>query len=67
MTPEERKLAGYVRMRLVRPQLVLAEDPGGAPGAPERRRAAAFAAAYLADCAEGTFVQLQEDAPDGSA
>jgi predicted ABC-type transport system involved in lysophospholipase L1 biosynthesis ATPase subunit len=67
MTPDERNLAGYVRMRLGRPRLVLAEDPGGAPGAPERRRAAAFAAAYLADCPEGTFVQLQEDALDGAA
>lgn len=67
MTPDERMLAGYVRMRLGRPRLVLAEDPGGAPGAPERRRAAAFAAAYLADCPAGTFVQLQEDAPVGSA
>ncbi|HZN85458.1 MAG TPA: hypothetical protein VFB53_01620 [Burkholderiales bacterium] len=66
MTPDERMLAGYVRMRLGRPRLVLGEDPGGAPGASERRRAAAFAAAYLADCPEGTFVQLQEDASDGS-
>lgn len=67
MTPDERNLAGYVRMRLGRPRLVLAEDPGGALGAPERRRAAAFAAAYLADCPEGTFVQLREDALDGTA
>jgi len=67
MTPDERKLAGYVRMRLGRPRLVLAEDPGGTAGAPERRRAAAFTAAYLADCPEGTFVQLQEDAPAGPA
>jgi predicted ABC-type transport system involved in lysophospholipase L1 biosynthesis ATPase subunit len=65
MTAYERTLAGYVRMRLGRPQLVLAEDPGGGLGAGERRRAADFAAAYLADCPEGTFIQL-EDAPDES-
>jgi ABC-type transporter Mla maintaining outer membrane lipid asymmetry ATPase subunit MlaF len=65
MTPYEKKLAGYVRMRLGRPRLVLAEDPGTGLGAGERGRAAAFAAAYLADCPEGTFVQLA-DAPDES-
>ena len=65
MTLYERKLAGYVRMRLGRPKLVLAEDLGGGLGAGERLRAAGFADAYLADCPEGTFVQL-EDGPDGS-
>ena len=65
MTLYEKKLAGYVRMRLGRPRLVLAEDPGAGLGAGERGRAAAFAAAYLADCPEGTFVQLA-DAPDES-
>ena len=65
MTLYERKLAGYVRMRLGRPRLVLAEDLGAGLGAGERRRAAGFAAAYLADCPEGTFIQL-EDVPDES-
>lgn len=65
MSAYERKLAGYVRMRLCEPRLVLAEDPGGGLGASERRRAAGFAAAYLADNPEGTFVQL-EDVPDES-
>lgn len=65
MTLYERKLAGYVRMRLGRPKLVLAEDLGAGLGAGERRRAAGFAAAYLADCPEGTFIQL-EDVPDES-
>jgi len=65
MTLYERKLAGYVRMRLGRPKLVLAEDLGGGLGAGERRRAAGFADAYLADCPEGTFVQL-EDSPEES-
>jgi predicted ABC-type transport system involved in lysophospholipase L1 biosynthesis ATPase subunit len=65
MTLYERKLAGFVRIRLGRPKLVLAEDLGGGLGAGERRRAASFADAYLADCPEGTFVQL-EDGPDES-
>lgn len=65
MTLYERKLAGYVRMRLGRPKLVLADDLAGGLDADERRRAAGFAAAYLADCPEGTFIQLQ-DVPDES-
>jgi ABC-type transporter Mla maintaining outer membrane lipid asymmetry ATPase subunit MlaF len=65
MTLYERKLAGYVRMRLGRPKLVMVEDLGGGLGVDERRRAAGFADAYLADCPEGTFVQL-EDAADES-
>ena len=65
MTLYEKKLAGYVRMRLEKPRLVLAEDPGAGLGAAERRWAAGFAAAYLADCPEGTFVQL-EDSPEES-
>jgi len=65
MTLYERKLAGYVRMRLGRPRLVLAEDPGAGLGAGERARAGEFAGAYLADCPDGTFIQL-EDGPDES-
>jgi len=65
MTLYERRLAGYVRMRLGTPRLVLAEDLGGGLGAGERQRAAGFADAYLADCPEGTFVQL-EDGPEES-
>jgi predicted ABC-type transport system involved in lysophospholipase L1 biosynthesis ATPase subunit len=57
MSAFERKLVGYVRMRLGRPQLVLAEDQGGGP-------AAGFAEAYLADCPEGTYVQFTQ-ARDG--
>jgi predicted ABC-type transport system involved in lysophospholipase L1 biosynthesis ATPase subunit len=54
MSPQERRLAAYVRMRLGRPRLVLAEELSEAQ-----------AAAYLADCPEGTLVLLQ-DAPDES-
>jgi hypothetical protein len=52
-------------MRLGRPKLVLAVDLHGGLGAGERRRTAGFADAYLADCPEGTFIQL-EDVPDES-
>lgn len=62
MTAFERTLTGYVRMRLGQPVLVLAEDPGGGPGGTARRLAAGFAAAYLADCPQGTFVQLEDAA-----
>lgn len=65
MSSFERTLTGYVRMRLGRPRLVLAEDPGGGLDAPGRRRAAGFAAAYLAENPGGTFVQLA-DLPEES-
>lgn len=54
MSPQERRLIAYVRMRLGRPRLVLAEELG-----------AALAAAYLEECPQGTLVLLQ-DAPDES-
>jgi predicted ABC-type transport system involved in lysophospholipase L1 biosynthesis ATPase subunit len=62
MTPYERALTGYARMRLSRPRLVLAENPPRGLGAAERQRADGFAAAYLADCPEGTFVRLEDGA-----
>jgi hypothetical protein len=60
MTPYERMLAGYARMMLGAPRLVLAEDPPGSLGPAERRQADGFAAAYLAQCPEGTFVRLED-------
>lgn len=65
MTLYEKKAAGYVRILLEAPELVLAEDiAGGLDAFNERGRAATgFAAAYHAVCAGGTFVQL-EYAPD---
>ena len=65
MTLFEKKLAGYVRMRLGRPRLVLAEELGEGLGAGERQRVAGFAAAYLAACPGGTFVEL-DHVPDES-
>jgi predicted ABC-type transport system involved in lysophospholipase L1 biosynthesis ATPase subunit len=59
MTPYERKLTGYVRITLEKPDLVLAEDPQGGLDAAERAAAARFPAAYLENCPGGTFVQLE--------
>jgi ABC-type lipoprotein export system ATPase subunit len=63
MSLYEKKLAGYVRILLEAPELVLAEDLAGGLEPDERRRAAGFAAAYHAERPHGTIVQL-EDAPD---
>jgi ABC-type lipoprotein export system ATPase subunit len=63
MTLYEKKVAGYVRILLEAPELVLAEDLAGGLEPDERRRTAGFAAAYREDRPDGTWVQL-EDAPD---
>ena len=60
MTAFEKMLAGYARMMLGAPRLVLAEDPPRGLGPAERRQAEGFSAAYLAHCPEGTFVRLQD-------
>jgi predicted ABC-type transport system involved in lysophospholipase L1 biosynthesis ATPase subunit len=58
MTPYERKLTGYVRIWLEKPDLMLVEDLQGGLEAAERAAAARFSAAYLESCPGGTFVQL---------
>lgn len=63
MTLYEKKLAGYVRILLEAPDLVLVEDLTRGLNAAERESTAGFFAAYHAVCPEGTFVQL-ETAPD---
>jgi ABC-type lipoprotein export system ATPase subunit len=63
MTLYEKKLAGYVRILLEAPELVLVENLAGGLEPDERRRTAAFAPEYRAGRPDGTFVQL-EDAPD---
>jgi ABC-type transporter Mla maintaining outer membrane lipid asymmetry ATPase subunit MlaF len=60
MTAFEKMLAGYARMMLGAPRLVLAEDPPRGLGPAERRQAEGFSAAYLAHCPEGTYVRLQD-------
>jgi predicted ABC-type transport system involved in lysophospholipase L1 biosynthesis ATPase subunit len=58
MTPFERKLTGYVRIALEKPELMIVEDPQGGLEGGERAAAARFSAAYLESCPGGTFVQL---------
>jgi ABC-type lipoprotein export system ATPase subunit len=59
MTLFEKKLTGYVRIVLERPDLLLVEDPLGALDAAERAVVARFPAIYLKSCPGGTFVQLE--------
>jgi len=58
MTPYERKLTGYVRILLEKPDLMLVEDPQAGLEGGEKAAAARFSAAYLESCPGGTFVQL---------
>jgi len=59
MSAYEKKLAGYVRILLENPELVLVEDLGGGLDAAERAGAAGFFPVYQARCPGGTFVQLE--------
>jgi len=59
MTAYERKLTGYVRISLDKPDLMLVEDTQGGLDAAERAAAARFPAAYLESCPGGTFVRLE--------
>jgi len=59
MSPYERKLTGYVRIWLEKPDLMLVEEPQGGLDAAERAAAARFPAAYLESCPGGTFVRLE--------
>ena len=63
MTQFEKKLAGYVRILLEEPELVLAENLTGGLESEERRRALGFVTAYLERRPRGTFIEL-EDAHD---
>ena len=58
MSAYEKKLAGYVRILLERPELVLVEDLRGGLDAAERAGMAGFFPTYQARCPGGTFVQL---------
>ena len=59
MSVFEKKLAGYVRILLEGPELVLIEDLFGGLDAAERAAAAGFLPTYRARCPGGTFVQLE--------
>jgi cell division transport system ATP-binding protein len=67
MTAFEKLLAGYARMMLGGPRLVLAEDRPRGLAPAERRQAEGFAAAYLARCPEGTFVRLEDGHDDAGS
>lgn len=64
MSVYEKKLAGYVRILLENPELVLIDDLRGGLGAAERAGAAGFFRAYQARCPGGTFVQLEGSPED---
>jgi ABC-type lipoprotein export system ATPase subunit len=59
MSLYEKKLTGYVRIALEKPELLLAEDPQGGLDSGEREAMERFPAAYLESCPGGTFVQLE--------
>lgn len=59
MTVYEKNLAGYVRILLQNPDMVLAEVPRGEMDFAERAAAAKFADIYLERCPAGTYVQLE--------
>jgi len=58
MSAYERKLTGYVRIALEKPDLMLVEDAQAGLDSAERAAAARFPSAYLESCPGGTFVQL---------
>jgi ABC-type lipoprotein export system ATPase subunit len=59
MSAYEKKLAGYVRILLENPELVLVEDLRGGLDAAERAGTAGFLPTYQARCPGGTFVLLE--------
>lgn len=59
MTLYEKKLTGYVRIVLERPELLLVEETQRGLNPAERAAAARFPAAYLESCPGSTFVHLE--------
>jgi len=59
MSLYEKKLTGYVRIVLERPELLLAEETQRGLDSAERAAASRFPAAYLENCPGGTFVHLE--------
>jgi hypothetical protein len=58
MSPYEKKLTGYVRILMEKPELLLVEDLRSGLDSAEQAQVTGFPAAYLAICPGGTFVQL---------
>jgi len=59
MSLYEKKLTGYVRILLERPDLILADDLEGGLNTAERAATEGFPAVYHAHCPGGTFVRLE--------
>jgi len=59
MSLYEKKLTGYVRIVLEKPDLMLVEEQQGGLDAAERAAAAELPGAYLRSCPGGTFVRLE--------
>jgi ABC-type multidrug transport system ATPase subunit len=60
MSLYEKRLAGFIRELIERPDLMVVENLAGSLTATKRKRAARFVAIYHAYCPEGTFVHLEE-------
>lgn len=60
MTLYERRMAGFIRELIERPDLMVVENPAGGLGPTKRKRATRFAPIYHAYCPGGTLVQLEE-------
>jgi hypothetical protein len=58
MSPYEKKLTGYVRIVMEKPELLLVEDLRAGLDPAEQAQVSGFPAVYLAICPGGTFVQL---------
>jgi ABC-type lipoprotein export system ATPase subunit len=64
MSLYERRLTGFIRELIERPDLMVVENLAGGLTATKRKRAARFVAIYHAYCPGGTFVHLEEKPED---
>lgn len=60
MSLYEKRLTGFIRELIERPDLMVIENLAGGLSATKRKRAARFTAIYHAYCPGGTFVHLEE-------
>jgi ABC-type transporter Mla maintaining outer membrane lipid asymmetry ATPase subunit MlaF len=64
MSLYERRLAGFIRELIERPELMVLESLTAGLGPTKRKRAMRFSAIYHAYCPEGTLVHLEEKPQD---
>jgi len=64
MSLYERRLTGFIRELIERPDLMVVENLAGGLSATKRKRAARFVAIYHAYCPGGTFVHVEEKPED---